>query len=558
LDHLSKLQRLFSRPRGSIDFGRYNDALHSRDIPICELTNLPSDNMVKKLINALYGRGDSSIHVAAPDDLDIPLFAVWSQQWPRLRRNFRFQTAAVRSTSSIGSARFDITASIESPLESLGALSDRYPEWVTAACKDLVEFSRGELRKFLWHYGLDVRRQKSSFKPLVELWLDSTRMSSVDGEKIGELLKRNFPNLEDALDLKLDLLNGVLMPAAQPALIRRWVQQNKIPSLPDPSIEGVRRIKELWASCSQQLLELAELSASKNGPIESEILKSVTDNISSAEFWELTRHFADLQGRMLDERPELLFETGALELEDENLASKLSLFDERDSRLDDFIQSLIHRGSEKLIVPIFNYFPLRAAKQVIKAENKNSAACAKAWRAELVRRPELLLTSEVLGAVSHKSTLYDFLQLLGLSSQAVLSVGSEPWVVALSRATIDLNGERDDIFNSSLLVLSLVSSATGQKGVELLFESVHEKLMDNCLHGKACEILDSWLPKSGWFSNWDLGLRLRLMVLNAYIKNHWPIESFIALSHDPQTRVMLSETASDVPGGKNFARALKG
>lgn len=559
IEHLSMLQPLFTRPRNSADLGHYSNVLSVADISTHESTKPFDGPVVEKLINSLYGKGGPSIDVVAPDELDTPLFAVWSQQWPRLRRNFRFQTAAIRSNSSSNGVRFDITASIGNTLEAPSSVVDKYPEWVVAAYLDVEAGSVGKLRAFLWQYGQDVTRQKGSFKPLVELWVVSTHQPFLNGAKLCSFIKRFFPSMEDALTLKLDLINGMLIPDAQPELVRFWLQHNNnnIPFLPAPTLEGIKRMMKLWPNFSRQLLELAEFTSSKNSVIENNIFECVESKISATEFWDRTQSYPNLQHRILNKQPELLLESGALKIDTEVLVSMLALLKTQDSRLEGFVLSLILKEDERFVLPVFNYFPRIAARQVIKATNENSNLSTEAWRHELVRRPELLLTVESLGSVSRQSVLYEYLQLLELSSFAVLSAGSEPWIAAMSNASDDLWGERKDILNSSVLILALDSYTTGWKGVERLFEEVHSKILADKLHGKAREILDAWLPESGWFSNWDLGFRLRLMVVNVYINNRWQIESFNVLSQDHRTRMMLSEIASDVPGGKVFSRAIK-
>ncbi|MGK9616916.1 hypothetical protein O6474_23565, partial [Salmonella enterica subsp. enterica] len=93
----------------------------------------------------------------------------------------------------------------------------------------------------------------------------------------------------------------------------------------------------------------------------------IESKILASEFWDITQFYPDLQRRILNKQPELLFEKGALQIDSEELISILPLLRMQDSRLDDFVFSLICKGDENLIPSIFNYFPAIAAKQVIKA-----------------------------------------------------------------------------------------------------------------------------------------------------------------------------------------------
>lgn len=557
VEDLTVLQGLFTRPSNNRDLARYRKAIDGADISTRGLDGPLNDAIVKKLVSAIYGKGDSSIEVATADDLVTPLFSVWSQQWPRLRRNFRFQTAAIRTNSISSGARFDITASIGEVLEQSRSAIDNYPEWVSAASLDVEIGREGNLRRFLWQYGHDVKRQKGSFKPLVELWLHSLRKPSLQTDRLGSLIKNSFPSIDDALALKLDLVNGVLIPESQPDIVRLWLQNDDFPFLPDPSPEGIKRLMKLWPAFSRQLLELAEYASDKNGVIENEIVESVESTILAVDFWSQTRPYPNLHNLMLSKQPELLFECDALKLSTDLIISMLPYLNEQDSRLEDFVFSLICKEDDRLISPVFCSFPKIAAKQVIKASNLSCTGSIRAWREELVTHPDLLLTREVLGSVSRQSALYEYLQQVSLSSSIVLSAGSDPWIAGISNALDDLWGEEKDIFSCSILVLALSSDTDGWKGVEQLFEIIHNKILSDMIHGKARDILDEWLPKLSRFSNWDLGLRLRLMVIDAYLRKRWPVESFNALTQDRGVRLMLSEAALDVPGGKILSRAIR-
>ncbi|MNG21689.1 hypothetical protein D3C85_1917650 [compost metagenome] len=58
-------------------------------------------------------------------------------------------------------------------------------------------------------------------------------------------------------------------------------------------------------------------------------------------------------------------------------------------------------------------------------------------------------------------------------------------------------------------------------------------------------------------SNWDVGLRLRTAVATAYIDSEWPTSSYALLAPDKKSRLMLAETAADLPGGYLYAQAAK-
>lgn len=171
--------------------------------------------LVSALLDSLYGTADGTVRVDEPGDVDDPLFAVWSQQWPRLRRNFRFQTAATREPRSSGGARFDVTVMLWGSGARPAATLKAEGPWLPAAASDALGRTGGDLRRFLWRYGADVRRQRGSFRPLVEVKLLHDAPEPDAGSQVLGIVTGSFPDVEDAVRLKQELVDGELIPGAQ-------------------------------------------------------------------------------------------------------------------------------------------------------------------------------------------------------------------------------------------------------------------------------------------------------------------------------------------------------
>ena len=221
-----------------------------------------------------------------------------------------------------------------------------------------------------------------------------------------------------------------------------------------------------------------------------------------------------------------------------------------------FIFHLLSRESKSLVDALFKNFPKITAAQIVRAENDNLVTIPRPWRAALVNHPKLLLSADALGSITRTSLLYQYIEALDWFSSPVLAAGADLWVAALN-ASDDLWGEQRDALESFILMLALITNdGNPQKGVELLFDSVHGRVLRDSLYGKAREILRSRLPELGWLSNWDIGLRLRLMVAKVYVRCGWSPQSFAALSKDPKTLLMLADAASDIAGGESLKKAI--
>lgn len=556
LPNLAVLQKCMRRPVGPAEASRYREPLEISD---ASSFNFVDEKIVGKLLLALYQKDRAVVHIDYAGELDEPLFAVWSQQWPKLRRNLRFQTAAARLHHSSSSVRFDISAEIGGLRESTQSIADSVP-WVSAAVLDVQQgvSEQGGLRSFLWRYGSDVKRQRKSFRPLTELYLLDCDMGIADGSRVVQMVINDFATFQDAFRLKQDLMDGLVAPFAQPAAFRAFFEDQVGAVLPPPTVGGIERLAGMWHLESKELLAIADLVATEVEPIADLVFSAFTAQLSSSTFWIATANYPQLRDRMLRDRPELLLEVESLQLDDETLAEFLKSVPITAAKLPAFVSLLLSRESKKLADVVFEKFPKIAAAELLQAEN-HKALIGRVWRSAMLSRPKLILTSEYLGSLSRTSLLYSYLEALGGLVPDVLAAGAGPWVGALQNASNDLWGEQEDTLRSFILTVALLTgSRDGQRAVEMLFDVIHGKILRDKLHREARDLLLPCLPQLGWFSNWDIGLRLRLMVTTAYINNSWPAQSFAALTADPKVRSMLADAAEGTKGGEPFFKAISG
>lgn len=554
IGQLSILQTLAIRPISPVDKSRYCKSI-AVDSSLDTAVIMPLDQtIVKQLLLSLYTKSNPVVEVNSPGELEAPLFAVWSQQWPRLRRNFRFQTATSQAPTSLGTVRFDIAAALSQRPE---VIDKGNTTWLAVATNDVNEGSRGTLRNFLWHYGEDVRRQRSSFKPLIEIHQMNIEPSANDtASRLIEVIRKSFLSLENARLLKQDLVDGVLVPSAQPILLLEVLRPGD-PYLPAPTSDAVSKLKKLWPDHKNELLELAELTAEASDSLSGNIFEAVKSQITDSEFWSLTSKHPLIRKRMLREHPKLLIDVAAQELDDETLADHLSILPRKTRGLQDLIYRLLTRKHKKLANVAFEKFPDITSKQIIKAANSSDSEIPAIWFNELIARPKILLKPDVMGLISRASLLYKIADSLGWFRPEIMAAGPGPWIKALNNSSNDLWGEQEDRLNCFILMLALFSGGEdGRAAVELLFDTVHERVLDGRLYGLAKDTLSFWLPEHGWFSGWDIGFRLRMLVAETYVRCKWPVDSYGHLARDKKVRVMLADAASDVTGGAGYSDAV--
>lgn len=556
---LSVLRGLFSRPNKIVEPARYREKLLV-DMPrFSEIPPEFDDSITRKLLAALYGGKDSSIEVNSPGELEGPLFAVWSQQWPRLRRNFRFQTAASQVGRSVGNARFDITATLKKRQTVRTPELDSNVKWLDVTARDVQAGADGLLRHFLWRYGEDVRRQRSSFQPLVETYAIILDPLPGDGLRLARLIGSAFSGADDAKRLKHDLVDGVLASTIQAELLHTLYLDGKQSCFPMLTDEGVLRLLDLWEEQSDLVLRLSELMLDASGAIAKSLLVAIARRVDAKKFWHQTDGYPLSRKQLLHLRPELLVTYKELELDTEILAEILPLVPRQTRELASLISRLVCLNDARLATSAFANFPCITAKQVVLAMGDVSIDDNSVWVSELIRRPEVLLRSEIMGSLSQSSSLFKLAESLGWLSSAVIAGGVSPWTSALKKVLNDLQSEQEDVLNSFLIALALESGgADGCEVVELLFDKIHRKILKSKLPSAARDILLPLLPELGWISSWDFGRRFRLAIAGAYVRYQWSTNSYAVLSSEWKVREMLASAALDISGGKQYYDALRG
>ncbi|RYE37392.1 MAG: hypothetical protein EOP21_14135, partial [Hyphomicrobiales bacterium] len=211
VSELRALIRLVQRPQQDWKKAEYGTAL-SLDMSVKDASRPPiAYARTDEVLSIIYNPGRPRSIEAMPGELDELIFGLWSQQWPRLRRNFRFQTAVVGHDSPARQSMFDLrlisaSALPEGPTLLVDAIE---PRWVATAAEDIRFGPTGPFRTFLRKYGNDVRRPRSSFAPLATVFTSrGERLNGKGAYGVLELIAEAFPEPSDAITLKADLISG--------------------------------------------------------------------------------------------------------------------------------------------------------------------------------------------------------------------------------------------------------------------------------------------------------------------------------------------------------------
>jgi hypothetical protein len=554
----------FRRPAGARDRAGYADPLGGAELMHMVAPSaspaIRHDRAAEILVR-LYGGDDPPIYLDEPGQFDGLIFAIWSQQWPRLRRNFRFQSAVIRGERMDTSVRFDLQLRLGDDFRSstYSAPGRHSARWVRAAIEDLSAPSTSSpLRRFLWRYGQDVKRQRGSFRPLTNIFvLEQEVAGRGKGTGLPRLVSRAFPELDDAATLKQDLVDGVLLADEQLDLLAYTAGEGTARSFPSLGKRGVARLTARWPSHAYEILGIADRAIVAASPLALPMLETVLAASPPSEFWELTAQYPSLRRHMIEERPELLAVPGGPTPSPNELLELLGLVPPKFPQARPLVRQLLGHNDRELAAAALDRFPLVAVSELLSVIDAVGTTPLSEWLQAAAERPGLLLLPAAMSNVRRTATVYKIAEALGWMTEHVALAGTRPWVVALENAVSDLPSDENITLMAFLIALSIT---TGDQGAARLFagnfEPLHDRVLSGWLPWQASEILEPQLPHLGWARDWDMALRLRLAVAGTFVRNNLDPKSFASLSPHAWVQSRLREAASQVGGDKRYTKVV--
>jgi hypothetical protein len=523
-----------------------------------------------RLVRAVYGDRFKPDVETKSGELDEALFALWSQQWPRLRRSFAFRTAASKLEGSYPGVRFDLRFVVSSDSMSAAtseSLSEAKP-WEIVTIDDMRSSEPTSFRRLLWRYGSDINQGRKRFHLLADLYL-KTRVDILKGKNLDNvfnMVANKIPSPSDGFTLKEDLVAcgkskfSLLPPTDEVDALAFFVRHPEIDGLPLPPIEAHAAVQKFWYSRLNDAIMLAELAAERNSELGNVILNHLALVAEPTAFLRLTTDRPNLRQRLIQLNPTLLISEAVTEVPRPELLRLLDLIpDDYPGVADKLLTYLLQLDDIDIANKMWCRFPyetLQAETEFLRqAIEKNGPALPLAWRRELERNSDLLLNKGIVEKARSTRFLAELSNILGYDSLDVLKIGPKPWITALKTAEDNICGHERQTFLSFLLALAIRYPAPGSELIfERAFEVVHNDIWNSRLSWEGLSILRRHLPDIGWLASWDNCKRLRIAVVSAYINGNLDPRSFYRLTNDPSLQNRLTDLAMETKKGRRFLK----
>lgn len=557
---------LFRRPNME-DIADYGTSLSvSAEQSPPDLRNDAVD-FARQLLAVLYGKPHSRVIAARPATLDVDpvVMALWGQQWPRLRRVFRFCTLSAADRSA-ESSEFDLQLlpsldrSVRSRFNGAVEIVDTVssPEdWLDDAVSDLVHTDIGGLRTFLRRIGGDVDSGREAFRPLCRL----------------HVLIQEFNTNPEAIDKAISLLEEELTSAQARAArgIVATAALEQPDQLDDAALDFVVRHlefaepdtvskcgghlgREIWRRNSDRFSQMLE-----GNDLQYAITASGFAALRVDELIEGVVRAPSLSSVALAHRPELVaqpkfwsrdiapidaaFAALAMSLELRTAGLTAMIVANRD---DLALRAVREFGPVDVLQVVATLFEAstndrRSIGQWLAVASSEPAAVAQFLAVEQTRSWALL------SAIAHL-----------MPPDAVPNdYGVDPWLIAV-RALGEVAPGDASLFLCAYLLSRALGSRSRNPGelAQISFEPIHMAASADRLPDKVWQVLENRLPWSfNWFV-WDRCPRIRTAVGNLFVEQELSPQLFAEIANDDGLFAMIAETVAVSSRGRRFLKRV--
>jgi hypothetical protein len=515
-------------------------------------------NLLREIIYNTYERPSDTVYLneAAHASLDKILLSIWLQQWPRLRRSFRFCTLASLKHSD-QMLKFDLCVLSPNEWKSVHQTATVPADvpWVEQGVDDITNIDF-EFRNFLNRAGAEFQSGRAAYKWLCELYIDLRRNDPVALTHAVSVFE------EFKVDQEMPFMRGQI---AEKALEYFSMLSNSVKKFVFSNIKFLT-LDQISPHFNSFILDqsLRQHGVLKDMLVQSKILNELFyKNANSFSISDiLSLEDKDLVPIILDARPSLLhsaeFWRNTTQLDEVMLIR-------RDGLKDDLIfEAIVLSGRMEIPSRYGNQFsPIgmlpRLFTMICEGHSfSNYESIYKWWLMTLSH------DGRILGDVISSSKICD--KCLWLITEVfppffipVQEEGDPVWH-GVRKSSITTKKSRRGRESVSFWMIGRAfrrKSIHSTLIIAAFFEEVYEKLGEKDLPEKNFELFNDNVTKYWWISSWDHCYRMRVAVVEMFVDSYQDVESFLRLGSD-EVFALLLEIANWNREGKAFLKKIVG
>ena len=559
LQSMGFLASAFTRPGSSPNTHVYSVPFTVPSIKSEQATIALDLDALARILFCLYGQPRAKVLSSMPKDADGLALAIWAQQWPRLRRSFRFCTSsfADRSTES---ASFDLqfTSLVDRSFRSrfadvLDADRTAVPSsyWLTDAVRDVVD-NRGDLRNFMREAGGDIAGGREMFAPLCTLHFMIPTFAN-SPSSIGEaitVIEKAF-DTASAGSLRSILLSAIVRHPEQIESVSAGflVKYFDLLNLNSIRSNSIALGKALWNIFPRQLLE-----SSSTGTAFGIFAKNTIELLDTQTLIDTALEDHTLFPSLMALRPDLLSVPQIWTIREEAwLRDAVRNLAEENQ---EFIQYMMQADRSDLAyeaVERFGKFRILEALAVAAKKNDGDISRLNTWL-ELCIGDRNAVADLLAGAQSLSLMLLTAIAKRTSPDFVPNDVGIDPWVTAISHMSHSADERSHQYLAGYLLARAFGYRSKSQiELIEFSFDEVYFAAFNSRLSEDVWQLLERALPRS-WWPDWDRCRRLRDAITDLFVNRNLAPSGFSKITLDNSLFADLASLAADNSRGRKFLR----
>lgn len=509
-------------------------------------------------MRALYGDPKNKIAIERESSEDDALvLAIWMQQWPRLRRAFRFCSFAGNDRSTTTDA-FDLQLmdpSRSGRVRHAGyADSNRFEpgDWLDALLEDLEKPTKSELRPFLRDVGSDIAIGRGAMVPLVQLH-SALRPGAGSSTLVDAISKL------ETLGSKQGRLGRA---AAARAVILRQAFDD--PWLLDFALKHVRTDRDLLGiepvKIGRIILRWRPIELVEVLDEESPLRSAVETAIEAASVEELIEVFKLAQSAamlVLSRRPDILCSATFWRIatvDTFDLIGSLSISNDYADRIVWAITEAERNDFPQLVA---EHFGVASILNALSRMNLAAIRSKLDWVHVAASHTNELAKRMADGSLSHRPLLLALATVLDPNA-VPNDVGIDPWVVAVENSKIS-----GDVPAEDFLAAFLFHRARGWRSNSagrlfcLSVQRLHDAMASGRLSNEAWHIAKQKLPHGSIWREWDQCEKLRHAVVDEFIARDLPPAEFGTVVDDGPLWADLIDLAAESWRGRRYLKRVR-
>ncbi|WP_146610193.1 hypothetical protein [Rhodobium orientis] len=552
ISDLKVLAAFIKRPDRTDDFTFYRNEVDV-ETPHCdELLDEVDERLVRRLVELVYAGIYNAGQIERFDNLEHAMLALWSQQWPALRRRFSFRTAPLSPAKQSRRSGYEVELA-----DTIPSLDLNRKEWwnniAYLVSRDIVNGGTTPFRRFLWRYGADTSGEKEDllflariYQMLSVAWDGSTNAAALITE-----IGKTFPEYQSAQLLKSDLTQLTdadysLLPKFDQLDVALGIQSSRHASS-FPSLGRVRQ-DTITQWLTNRRTELAKLLTTLRND-QSDFAASVFEHVATAKdqafMWQLLEVSEKAFIRCVSSSPTFLDDDRIGNISDEGLVQIFETAQPKNAKpLKTLVPRLLSRSNTELISAVYSAAPKLVTAAVVDkladelVKNWSHSSVQMNW-IECVKGNSKEIVYFVAKSVETRAQLLVCRQLLSTDAR---KVPLHVWSSRLDHIKGDLPLSHHLDFQVFLLIQALITpDETAPVIVQDTFDDVYKALSGNRLRYRTESQLAEHLPSIGWLQNWDKCLRLQIAIVRIYKSLGLSKKKLRKITSDDDVRSQLEE-----------------